>query len=266
MSSLTATEKSKLEKIFKMSGGYVLGFSDKSLNSFLLDIAGLDLTEEKYKADGSSKANRLRAFWRLESDQTVSRVTQEMLKLVPDYWTYRRDVLSEEVPADEEGALEESSLTVERLLGGSDVEHLDAIESNADDKDFRLLAKLIREAIENGQPEAGLDRLHTYIVKYIRFLCRKHNLTYDIMNAPLHAVFGMYVKHLRQKGFIKSEMTDYLLKSSIKTLESFNHVRNKLTLAHDNPLLDYHESMFIFKSITNLVKLIESIEQQEAVV
>ena len=79
-----------------------------------------------------------------------------MLKLVPDYWTYRRDVLSEEVPTDEEGALEESSLTVGRLSGGSDVEHLDAIESNADDKDFRLLAKLIREAIENGQPEVGL--------------------------------------------------------------------------------------------------------------
>jgi hypothetical protein len=38
-------------------------------------------------------------------------------------------------------------------------------------QDFDALTAQVREAIETNRPEAGLDRLHTYVVRYIRTLC-----------------------------------------------------------------------------------------------
>ena len=58
MSSLTYSEKRYLENILDMHSGYV-------------DI--------KYQAFGTSKANKLRAFWKLEPDQLVGTVLSDML-------------------------------------------------------------------------------------------------------------------------------------------------------------------------------------------
>jgi hypothetical protein len=63
---------------------------------------------------------------------------------------------------------------------------------------------------------------------------------------PLHSLFGEYRKALRSAGRIESEMTDRIIKSSISILESFNHVRNEQSFAHDNPILNYEESLLIF--------------------
>ncbi|WP_447407622.1 hypothetical protein, partial [Clostridium perfringens] len=61
-------------------------------------------------------------------------------------------------------------------------------------------------------PEEALDRLHTFVVKYVRKLCNAHRISYD-QNKPLHSLFGEYVKYLNQKGSIKSQMTERILKS-----------------------------------------------------
>jgi hypothetical protein len=57
-----------------MSRGYVLDFSDRTIGEFVLEAVGADIHEEKYTAGGTSKANKLRAFWRLEPDYTVGRL------------------------------------------------------------------------------------------------------------------------------------------------------------------------------------------------
>ena len=57
-----------------MSGGYVLDFSDRTFGEFVLEVVDKDIHGEKYTADGASKAKKLRAFWRLESDYTVGRL------------------------------------------------------------------------------------------------------------------------------------------------------------------------------------------------
>jgi hypothetical protein len=72
MSSLASTEKRKLEKLFEMGGGYVLDFSNRTLAEFVFDSAGLDIYDTRYDYASGSKANRLRAFWNLEDDQTVA--------------------------------------------------------------------------------------------------------------------------------------------------------------------------------------------------
>jgi hypothetical protein len=45
-------------------------------------------------------------------------------------------------------------------------------------------------------------------------------------------------------------------------MESFNKVRNDQSFAHDNPILNYNESILIFNNIASSVKFIESIERE----
>jgi hypothetical protein len=65
-------------------------------------------------------------------------------------------------------------------------------------------------------------------------------------------------------GRIGTEMTERILKSSISTLEAFNHVRNDQSLAHDNPVLNYDESLLIFNHITSTIRFIEGLERRIA--
>ena len=45
-------------------------------------------------------------------------------------------------------------------------------------------------------------------------------------------------------------------------LDAFNSVRNNQSLAHDNPILNYNESVLIFNNISNTVRFVESIENR----
>lgn len=64
-----------------------------------------------------------------------------------------------------------------RLNQGGAVAELDALTALSNDRDFETVAKAVREAIETDQPEVGLDRLHTFVIKYVRSLCTKHGAT-----------------------------------------------------------------------------------------
>ena len=147
-----------------------------------------------------------------------------------------------------------------RLLNSAPVAELDAIQPLTDDRTFDALAKSVRESIENNEPETGLDRLHTFVVKYVSTICSGHGLTV-VRGKPLHSMIGEYIKHLRSNGHLESEMTERILRSSISTLESFNHVRNNQSFAHDNPILNYDESLLIFNHVCASMRFIQSIEQ-----
>jgi hypothetical protein len=73
MSSLNITEKGKLEKLLIDTPGYISNFSDKSFGVFFADGLKIDIHDKKYQASGTSKANKLREFWRLETDYLVGR-------------------------------------------------------------------------------------------------------------------------------------------------------------------------------------------------
>jgi len=99
------------------------------------------------------------------------------------------------------------------------------------------------------------------VVKYLRKLCQKQGITTG-KDKPLHSIFGEYIKHIDEQGYIETEMTRRILKTSISLLDAFNPVRNDKTFAHDNPLLNYEESILIFKNISALILFVESIEKK----
>lgn len=105
----------------------------------------------------------------------------------------------------------------------------------------------------------ALDRLHTYMVKYVRKLCDKHYIEYE-KEEPLHCCYGKYVKQVVKEGRVESEMSKVILKTGISILDKFNYVRNNKSYAHDNDVLNNDESMFIYKTIVNIVEFINLIE------
>jgi hypothetical protein len=56
-----------------MGSGYVLNFSNRTFDEFVSDSTGRDIGDSKYNSGSGSKANRLRGFWREESESPRSR-------------------------------------------------------------------------------------------------------------------------------------------------------------------------------------------------
>lgn len=78
MSSLTVIERRYLEKFLGMGSGYVLNYSDKSFGAFF-SRQSIDIHGPKYQSLGTSKANKLRAFWDNEDDFVVGKVMSGMV-------------------------------------------------------------------------------------------------------------------------------------------------------------------------------------------
>jgi hypothetical protein len=192
-------------------------------------------------------------YWSIESNHLVGKLLGDLLEYASE----------RQVSADEKPLLETCSRIVQRLSVNQPVPEIDAITPNSAERVFVALAKSVRESIEKNEPETGLDRLHTFVVKYMRVLCEKRGIATD-RDKPLHSLVGEYIKRLKEAGDIESEMTERILKSSISILEAFNRVRNEQSFAHDNPILNYDESLLIFNHVTSAIKFIESVERRNA--
>ncbi|MEK6627787.1 MAG: abortive infection family protein [Bdellovibrionota bacterium] len=247
MSDLTNAEKRNLEKLFDMSGGYVLNFSDRTFSDFVNDSTSKEIHD--YRGRGSSKANKLRAFWTDEPNHVVA-------KLITDMITYLREYIT-----PEPSVLDVCEKAAFRLAQSAPVMDIEVINPKIAEKDIAALAKSIRESVEKHEPEAALDRLHTYTIKYLRSICANRGIETD-KEKPLHSLMGEYLKSLKNNNEIDSEMTERILKSSISILDAFNSVRNNQSMAHDNKFLNYSESMLIVNNIVSSIKFIESIESK----
>lgn len=256
MSKFNFLQKSKFEKLFGMSSGYVLDFSDRTFQEFIADAVGKDIYDTKYNHSSGSKANRLRGFWLNETNYNIGNLLEKLL----EYWHHKVQITEIKLNNSDEILYQECLKIVEILKSESPVENIDALKPNSEEKDFSVLAQLIRKSIEKNEPENALDRLHTFTIKYIRQLCDNHGVVYD-KETPLHSLFGGYVKALDKNRIIESEMTKRILKSSISVLEAFNDVRNNKSFAHDNPVLNYNESILIFNNISNIIRFLETIEK-----
>lgn len=255
MANLSFSEKKRLETFLDMGGGYVLNFSNNTLQRFVHDAIGVDIYNAKYDNGGTtSKANRIRGVWDKETDYQVGLLIEAFTK----YWT--EFIGGDEISDDQFKSLKACEAIAHKLKSESLGAQIQVIQATSDDINFHKLAKQVREAIERNEPETALDRLHTYTVKFVRELCDKHGIAYD-KDKPLHSFFGEYVKHLSKSGLIKSVMAERILKTAISNLEAFNDVRNNQSFAHDNSILNYHESLLIFRSISSIVEFINSIEE-----
>ncbi|WP_270505845.1 abortive infection family protein [Paraclostridium sordellii] len=257
MSDLQSVEQMQFEELFDMESGVVLDFSNKKFRTFVYEYVELDIYDDKYSIQGDSKAKRLRSFIKLEDNYTIAKLLDKLLEVWVEKQLRRNDV--DDIEEIEDRAklrtYKKCKIAIDRLNENSvDVEVLESKE-----EDFILLVSQIKISIDNGQADGALDRLHTYMMKYMRKLCIKHNIEFT-SDEPLHSLFGKYIKVIEKNNIIETEMTIRILKSNISILEKFNFVRNNQTLAHDNDVLNYNESVFVFNSIIPVKAFIDAIE------
>ena len=251
MADLSSSEKRKLERLFRMSGGYVLEFSNRTFSDFIEESVRRDIYDSRYDHGSGSKANRLRGFWTVEGNQIVGKLVEDLIGYGYETSAFTR----------EDTLAQECQQVAARLKSSSPVADLDALSATVDVRDFEVVAQQAREAIEKNQPEAGLDRLHTFVIKFVRTLCEERGIAVS-RDKPLHSLFGEYVKRLRDEGELESEMTARILKSGISVLEAFNDVRNNRSLAHDNPVLNHDESLLIFSHVASSIRFLRALEDR----
>jgi hypothetical protein len=112
MSTLTDTEKLYFENLLGLQSGYVLGYTDATFgelfNRHEIDIHGL-----QYQKYGTSKAKKLRAFWKQEPDALVGKILSEIL----DSYEADCDLNKKEI---NQSVLERARNIVSRLTGQSE--------------------------------------------------------------------------------------------------------------------------------------------------
>ena len=162
MANLSFSEKKRLETFLDMGGGYVLNFSNNTLQRFVHDAIGVDIYNAKHDNGGTtSKANRIRGVWDKETDYQVGLLIEAFTK----YWT--EFIGGDEISDDQFKSLKACEAIAHKLKSESLGAQIQVIQATSDDINFHKLAKQVREAIERNEPETALDRLHTYTVKFV---------------------------------------------------------------------------------------------------
>lgn len=249
---LKRSDMRTFDDTFDMHSGYVLDFSDRTMAEFFEDEFGIEIYQQKYGFNGTSKAKHLRAFIEVEGEYTVAKVARAL-------WAYRESLPRYQQPCPQADALKTRFFDlISRIEGGGAVPHTDALERFKADETLEELIAAIERDIGANKPAAALDRLHTYCMKKFSHLLDERGIAWD-RNDPLQSRVGKYVKALETERDIR-EITRRIIKSSISVFEQFNDIRNNRSFAHDNDLIDQAEARFIFDAVSAFLRFVKSIE------
>lgn len=254
MANLTYREKSTLEELFGMASGYVMDFSNASFSRFIGDVINIDVYGGPGYEEYSSKANKLRQIWNEEPDYVVGTLIEALLSYFEDM-QLRQDKLTDY----ECKKIDEMSVVATRLKGGT----LSVKLPNKQEDDLQTLLEDINNALARSKPELVLDRLHTFSTKLLRQICDDNGIIVTDDKGsylPLHSLAGMLRKKYEKDGLFQSSFTLIALQNSISLFEKYNSVRNNLSFAHDNEVLDKMEADFAVRIMADLLNFIDKAE------
>lgn len=260
MSNIEVRTKLLLEELFNMQSGYVMDLSSNYFSDLIYDVTHINIYDEKYNFRSGSKANRLRSFWNVESNQSVAKVNLTLL----DYWEqqfrlsdpdeekfYRYYKLKEE-------AVKQLVLLSNDTRNNYDISILERVKT---ENDFQLLKNDIQRTLDDNEPQLALDRTHTLLVTYFRNLCKKHNITYNDKETADN-LFSKYINYFNKLGYFESDMSIKILRLPSQALEKYNNVRNNQSFAHSNKILKYSESNLIIEFVFLILKFVVNLEEQ----
>ena len=235
--------------------GYVLDFSDRTMEEFFEDEFGVEIYAQENQVNGSSKRNCLTTFLCRTDQNTALRVLRAL-------WE-RREGLLEAHPSSEhtrEARTKSKPFhqVIERLQNDPAPLTSAGVEKFSRDRTLEELVADIERTLDANKPEVAIDHLHTYCVKKFTHLLEMRGIK-CVQDEPLHSIFGKYRKCLESEQNLH-EFTSRALKSFISLLESFNDIRNHRSLAHDNEILEPVEARFIFSSVSAMLVMLRALE------
>ena len=131
-----------IDRVFGMEGGYVLNFSNRTFAEFFRDEFGVDIYDDRWAAQGNSKANRLRCYLR-KADRHAA------LKVLKALWEYRE---ASSVAADYpelEDKVRAAYLRILQRLGGTPAEPAPSAAAQAEQRvDVAVTSALADRLVE----------------------------------------------------------------------------------------------------------------------
>lgn len=165
MSRFNILEKETLEKLFNR-GGYVLDFSDRTFSDFFEDY-DINIYDEKYRFNGTSKMKHLRAFWETESDKLVGEILEGLLVYA---------LFKKQISPENESYIDLARKIIARLQGKNVLQKKDSIQ----EEEF-LLQEFPEINWIKLNIDAPLQEVIQQRIKEIQITLKE--------NAPLSAIF-----------------------------------------------------------------------------
>ncbi|NBD28943.1 MAG: hypothetical protein GVY31_02750 [Alphaproteobacteria bacterium] len=255
-SELKRSEKRTIDTALDMEGGYVLDFSNRTIEEHFEDEFDIEFYSQKYAINGESKAKRTRTILEMLEGPKAALVLRNLWDVRSTLPLYTGDT-----DPSQEQALSERYFAIVAKLGGDTPEvDLEALDSFEESDTLHTLIQSIERDIRADCPEAAMDRLHLFCVKRFRQLLNARQIDTQ-RDEPLHSLVGKYKKALESEGRL-SAMSILFIRYSIAVFEKFNEIRNDRSLAHDNTLLDPKEARFVFDAVGAVLRFIKSTDSE----
>jgi len=255
-SNLRKSDRRKIEVPLNMPTGYVLDFSNPTIEEFFEDEFNIIFYDKKYAINGTSKAKHLRAIFDSLDSKTLAVLLRKL-------WSYRSTcpaTYHAATPELEEVVQKDFFDVVSKIEGDSVPNNLDVLNRFDQSETLSELICAIERDIKADKQAAALDRLHTYCNKKFRHLIESNGETCN-KNEPLHSRAARFATLMEKTGRY-SETSIFILRSHIGVLEKFNSTRNYESLAHDNPLLEAREARFVFDAVSSVLRFLKAIDVQ----
>lgn len=191
MANLTTIEKQILEKLFQMSSGYVLNFSDRTISEFFRDDIGIDIYNNKYNYASGSKANRLRGFWLNADDKNVGMSILKLIEYI-DSQILIDNLKREDFPVER---IDAARKIIEKLLGTK----ADKKENKAQAtfKDGNINIKLqkeifdhVQKLLNDGHYFNAIEEAYKIVRKKLKDITGKEKATDGFNNSNFEKIFG----------------------------------------------------------------------------
>lgn len=250
MSSVSATESALLCKYLQSFSGYVLDFTSRQdYCNYIFQACGLQVDPYSDDYANLSMVKILKVIISREENEKVCALLQQMLE-------YGDHLFPADASLELVSLKEHCKKIVQKLQA-----ELDAIELPVPTTlNSGILLEEINRAIRMASPVRALDRMHTLAVIVLRNASKAHGLDYDA-NTPLHGLCGQLWKYYQWSNCFQSDFPVCVIKSTVPIFEKLNYIRNSRSLAHDNDLLNEHESEFVLKMMSLLLVFIQKTEE-----
>lgn len=197
MSNLSPADREYLENALRMDTGWVLHFTDQTFSD-LFEAFGIDINAEKYKIYGSSKAKRLRAFWKIENNQIVGRVILELASF------FRNKELGQPLNVK---FSEEVAKIGNKLLNMPDIENATPVppkQTTTQNINFTLRPEIfehVKAYLENEDYFHALEESYKIVRKKLKNITGSEKATDAFSEKNLAVIFGHSPKDEVEKDF-----------------------------------------------------------------
>jgi hypothetical protein len=210
MVALRPAEMSMIDDIFEMREGYALNFSNATMAEFFDAELGVDIYQDKYAFNGTSKAKRIRAFIEAEDAYTVGALLRKL-------WDHRAsygDRSESEEARDKERLFD----LITRIETGQAPQALSRLSGTADVLNFDTVSPDLKRSLESAHrdPESAV----TSACSTVESVCRSILIELSEGLPAKKDIKGLFnaVKNLSASHQIAPTLTRRLPTTSAKSL------------------------------------------------